>query len=195
MAEALKNGETDKAADLQAQQTRLMTQYTQQVSKEIAQQTTQSSTEDARYDSRVSEVEQTYPQLNVDANEFDESLAGRVTALRDAYQAQGYAPADALDEALTVFEPLLQPTGQTQTQTQNNGQSQGETNDPAQQRKEEAVQRNIDAQQQQPPNTQGTGHDSSEHGQGSGVNVKEMSEEEYEALPEDTLRRLRGDDG
>ena len=61
-----------------------------------------------------------------------------------------------------------------------------------QKKKKATVKKKIAASQSQPPDLQGQGN--AERGEGT-LDVNALSEDEFNALPEETLRRLRGDFG
>ena len=62
----------------------------------------------------------------------------------------------------------------------------------AQKKKKATVQKKIEASESQPPDLKGQGN--AERGEGT-LDVNALSEDEFNALPEETLRRLRGDFG
>ena len=108
--------------------------------------------------------------------------------LRDAFIYQGYGAADSLAKAtevtlLTKKPELLQASDEPKA-------------DPAptltkavQEKKQKAtVQKKVEASQAQPPEMKG---DSSKNKKV--VDINTLSDDEFGALPEETLRRMRGD--
>jgi len=133
------------------------------------------------YSAAVEAVEAAYPQLNVDDEKnFNQAAAEEVTILRDAYLAAGRVSdgVEALEEAVSIVAakygfaaPAPAPAGR-------------QTN----------VQRNVDVANRQPPDLESVGHDSNMSGaQSSLPDITKLSDEEFDALPEETKARMRGD--
>ncbi len=176
ITQAIRDGSAEGLDDLYKQQLDLQTQYAQEVAREAAQTTTRSTNDETAYDRRVSEIEHDYPVLNPDNTDvYDDSLAARVETLRDAFVAKGYSMTEAIDEALTTLEPLLTPAQAAAADTA--GKSDERT--------QEALRRNAEAAGQQPAPADG-GSASDKHGHTpAGPNVADMTEEEFDALPEE----------
>ena len=128
------------------------------------------------------ELENTYEIFRVDSEEYDDALVGETLAIRDSFVARGYEPADAMRQAadyvIKVNKPELLQEQTTQTA-------------PAQQtRNPQAVEKNVAAANQQPPSLPTSTQGSKAPPE---VDISNLSDEEFAALPQATLARLRGD--
>jgi len=164
-----------------------------EVKKEMGQ-TVQANQEAQELQAKAREIESTFPVLDQNSPSFDEGLTQEVMELRDAFMVQGYGAADSLARAteytLAVKKPeLLVTTG--------NGTLQGNENvvtqEQLQGRKQKTtVKKKIAASKAQPPKMKGEG--AGDRGD-KPVNLDVLSDDEFMALPEETLRRMRGDFG
>ena len=118
-------------------------------------------------------------------------MTKEVTGLRDAFIIQGYTPADSLARAaeytLAAKHPeLLQGAPEeADVKVQQNKVV-------AEKRQKTTVQKKLVASKSQPPKMKGEG--TAARGEAA-INVNVLSDEEFSALPEETLRRMRGDFG
>ena len=186
--ELVLDGETEKAAVLrneirQAERTQLMSEMQSQMG-----QTVQQDREQHELAKKASEIMEVFPIFDEKSKSFDEKLTQEVMELRDAFIYQGYGAADSLAKAtevtlLTKKPELLQTSDEPKA-------------DPAptltkavQEKKQKAtVQKKVEASQAQPPEMKG---DSSKNKKV--VDINTLSDDEFGALPEETLRRMRGD--
>ena len=186
--ELVLDGETEKAAVLrneirQAEKTQLMSEMQSQMG-----QTVQQDREQHELAKKASEIMEVFPIFDEKSKSFDEKLTQEVMELRDAFIYQGYGAADSLAKAtevtlLTKKPELLQTSDEPKA-------------DPAptltkavQEKKQKAtVQKKVEASQAQPPEMKG---DSSKNKKV--VDINTLSDDEFGALPEETLRRMRGD--
>ena len=183
--ELVLEGETEKATLLR---TEIRNAEKDQMMFEVQQrmgQTVQQSQEAVELQSVAKAIEQQYPILDENSQEYNESTASEVIDLRDAFIVQGYQAADALTKATSYVMG---------TNTPEPAQAPAPKQDGAvvQKKKKAAVQKKIAASQSQPPDLQGQSN--SERGEGT-LDVNALSDDEFSALPEETLRRLRGDFG
>ena len=137
------------------------------------------------WDTTLSAVEDLYPQLNVDDEQYDRALDERVTALVDGFTSSGrYNQAAALMEAIALVFPEQDPAPAPSQPAATS------------ERAVAAVKKGVEAAKAQPPDAAAAGARAPE---GVGVtdptklDISKLSEEEYAALPESTIRRLRGD--
>ena len=181
-------GETEKAALLRqeirsAEREQLMSEMQSKMG-----QTVQQDRELHELNQKASEIMEVFPIFNEKSKSYDEALTNEVMELRDAFIYQGYGAADSLAKATEVTLLSKKPE-----------LLQGEEApavDPApkltkavQEKKQKAtVKKKVEASQAQPPEMKG---ESTKNKKVVDINV--MSDDEFGALPEDTLRRLRGD--
>jgi hypothetical protein len=181
-------GETEKAALLRQE---IRTAEREQLMSEMQSkmgQTVQQDRELHELNQKASEIMEVFPIFDEKSKSYDEALTSEVMELRDAFIYQGYGAADSLAKATEVTLLSKKPE-----------LLQGEeapAADPApkltkavQEKKQKAtVKKKVAASQAQPPEMKG---ESTKNKKVVDINV--MSDDEFGALPEDTLRRLRGD--
>jgi hypothetical protein len=190
--EAILDGDSAKATSIRQE---IRSAEKEQMMFEVQQQMGQSlQLSNAEQDLAVKaqEIGDTFAILNENSESFDTELAGEVRDLRDAFMVQGFTPADSLAKAteytLAAKRPeLLQTTDDTiavQTKKQNKAVVQN--------RQRTAVKKKLEASKSQPPKLQGEG--TAKRGE-KVTDLNVLSDEEFGALPEETLKRMRGDFG
>ena len=177
--------EPEKAAALrqeirQAEKEQMMFEVQQQMG-----QTVQQSQEAVELQATAKVIQEQYPALDENSADYNEDIANEVIGLRDAFIVQGYQASDALTKATGYVMGANQPAVQEAPQTKSNVQT-------IQKKKTATVKKKIEASQSQPPELKGQGN--AERGEGT-IDLNALSEDEFNALPEETLRRLRGDFG
>lgn len=187
----LADGEIDKAVELMSKIRRAEREIVELKADMKAQAAEIRAREAARYDIVLERIEEAYPQLNPDHEDFDRELVQDVADLKDVYQKRGYPPSKALQLAV---KKLLG----SETRTQANATEvtpRVTEKDLAAERRKAAVARNVDAAKRTPPSTRDVGLDHDKAGGGlSPKDVMSMSQEEFAKLTEEQLKRLRGDD-
>ena len=182
------DGETEKAALLRNE---IRTAEREQLMSEMQNkmgQTVQQDRELHELNQKATEIMEVFPIFDEKSKTYDEKLTNEVMELRDAFIYQGYGAADSLAKATEVTllskkPELLQGDGT-------------EASDPApklsqavQEKKAKAtVKKKVEASQAQPPEMKG---ESAKNKKIVDINV--LSDDEFGALPEETLRRMRGD--
>ena len=185
------DGEADKASSLRseiriAERSQMMFEVQQQMG-----QTVQQSQEVMNLQTAAKELETAYPILDENSQDFDVDIQKEVIDLRDAFVVQGYDAADALKKAATYTLAVKAP--QTlQVVEDGDVTSTPETDALNIKKKKATVQKKMQAADSQPPELKGQSN--SERGE-SNLDLTALSEDEFNALPDETLRRLRGDFG
>ena len=173
------NGESQKATSLrkeirQAEKEQMMFEVQNQMGKTVEQ-----STEVMALQTKAAELATKYPELNETHASFDEVKTQEVLDLRDAFMVQGFSGADALDKAskYVMGSPVAAPTAPKV--------------DPqiAQKKKVANTTKKLQAAESQPPALKGKNKVEKK------VDVDLLSSDEFNALPDETLRRMRGDFG
>ena len=115
-----------------------------------------------------------------DSNEsnFDQDKTNEVLELRDAFITQGYMGADALQKSVDLL------TGKKPAATVDEVQQQV-----AEKKKVANTTKKIQAAESQPPAMKGKNKVDKK------VDINSMSIDEFDALPAETLKRMRGDFG
>jgi hypothetical protein len=182
------DGEAEKAVLLrneirQAEKDQFMFEVQQKMG-----QTVQQNQEITELQAKAAEIQATFPILDENSVDYDVDLQNEVLALRDAFISQGYVPADALTKAteytLAAKKPeLLRPEPSPKVNNEDKK---------VQELKQKAnVSKKLEAASSQPPQMAGESAGS----KNKNVDIHKLSEQEFGALPEETLRRLRGDFG
>ena len=180
------NGETEKAVELRNQiRNAEKDQFMFEVQAKMGQ-TVQQSQEMTQLVDKANEIAQTFPVLDENSASFDENLQADVIELRDAFASQGYGLADALAKAteytLAVKRPeLLQPSNAPAVKT---------VDKKVKEHQQVAnVTKKLKAADAQPPAMKGESKTEKK------IDLSLLSSEEFDALPAETLRRMRGDFG
>jgi hypothetical protein len=174
-------GETDKATQLRKE---IREAEKQQMMFEVQTkmgQTVNQNQEQVDLQTKALQLETLYPMLNQADPSFDQDKTNEVLELRDAYMTQGYLGSDALQKSVDLL--MQKPTAQEAPKV-----------DPVQkeitQKKKIAnTNKKIEAAEKQPPAMKGQNRSDKK------VDVNTLSTEEFAALPDETLRRMRGDFG
>ena len=179
-ANLLMEGETEKATKLRseiraAEKQQLMYEMQAKMGQTVTQ-----ATEQEKLQAKANELEAKYPELNQANPEFNQDKTNEVLELRDAYMMQGYTGADALQKSVSLIMGAAVPAAPK--------------SDPVQQKiiekkKIANTNKKVEASQKQPPAMKGKNKVEKK------VDVNTMSLEEFDALPPETLRRMRGDFG
>mgnify|MGYP001422305916 FL=1 len=182
------DGETEKAAVLReeirnAEKEQLMSEVQNKMG-----QTVQQDREARELQQKAQEIVEVFPIFDPQSKSFDEKLSNEVMELRDAFIYQGYGAADSLAKATEVTllskKPELLEAGEEVSQD-----PAPKLNQVVQDKKSKAnVQKKVTASQSQPPQMKG---ESTQNKKIVDINV--LSDDEFGALPEETLRRMRGD--
>ena len=134
---------------------------------------------------KAAEIEATFPVLSENSETFDQELQNEVVELRNAFITQGYTPADSLAKAteytLAVKKPdLLRTTADSTSNVSKALQQKTQTAN---------INKKLQAADSQPPKMKGESKTEKK------IDLSLLSGEEFDALPAETLRRMRGDFG
>lgn len=149
------------------------------------------ATEEFRMDLAIDHIESTYPALDKTSEEYDQDAVDMVLATQSLYiDRDRMTASQALTAAAAkVMGKLSTPKAEATT-------SEKPTLDDAKKgstRKEEQTAKNIVVATKQPASTKDTGIDSDKLGIQGDVDMDSLSYEEFDALPEATKSRMRGD--
>ena len=177
------NGEAEKAAALrseirEAERKTMLFEVQQQMG-----QTVQQSTEAVALQNKAMELQAAHPELDENSASYNADLTQEVMDLRDAFMIQGFSGADALDKAAKYVIKPAPVVAEAPAPSP-------EQKEVAQRKKVANTSKKLAAAESQPP-TMKTGKQKVE----KKVDVSLLSADEFEALPDETLRRMRGDFG
>ena len=146
--------------------------------------------EKVRYDEALDRIEEAFPELDPDADEYDAETFQDVVDLMQAGRSRGLSPTKALQRAVQRVmgvDTAAQKRAVTATPRVNEDSV-------ASRRRGAAVKRNIDAARRTPPATHrvGAGNDAA-GGALTAKAVMQMDEDEFAKLSDKDLARLRGD--
>jgi hypothetical protein len=185
---ALLDGNEDKAAELSSQADNLNRQIAIAESGHLTGQAKDQALEDIRMEMTVERMEEKYPQLVAGSEDYDQELVDDILDKQDGLiRRERLSPSKALARAVEYIMDRTKPAASDEKV----GLGAAKTSED---RKAAAVAKNLDAAARQPGKTSAAGLDSDKAGKTTDVpNAKDMSAEAYNALPEETRARMRGD--
>ena len=130
---------------------------------------------------KAAELQAAHPELDETSATFNEGLTQEVMDLRDAFMIQGFSGADALDKAAKY---VIKPNLSTEEPKKD------VVNEKIVEKKKVAnTTKKLEAAESQPPTLKGKSKVDKK------IDLDVLSTEEFDALPEETLKRMRGDFG
>ena len=186
------DGEATKAAALReeirkAERQQLEYELTQKVT-----QTVQQNQQATALQAAANTLSENFPVFDENAAEYNKEYTQEVIELRDAFVVQGFDAVDALTKASNFviksydLDPPVETSESTLTKTA--APKARPVDEVAKKRSE--VNKKLKAAEAQPPEL--PGESSASRGE-KVMDVTNMTEEEFDALPAGTLARLRGD--
>ena len=184
----LSDGTLDKAGEIDDQIIELQAAITDRKAEERVMAAKEMAKEEMRYDNMLTTLEENYPVLNPEHDDYNQEEVDEVRALMRGYQADlGLAPSAALARAA---KKICGPLGQSKLERPVEDKSK----ETAANRKKEAVERNLDASKKTPASTKELGLDHDKRGGGlDAKTVMAMNYKEFSELGEDVKAKLRGD--
>jgi hypothetical protein len=187
----LADGEIDKASELMSLIRRAEREIVESKADWKIQASVTQATETARYNIALERIEEAYPALNPDAEEYDAEILTDVADMKAMYQQRGMTPTQALQKA--VKKILGQDTSRQERATE--VAPRVSEKDIAAERKKAAVSKTTDALKRTPPSTRDVGLDSDKAGgKLTPKDIMKMDQDEFAKLSESDLRKMRGDD-
>lgn len=194
---AVSQGDFDTATAIRKEiNTQLKAEAKAEASAEAVQIVSRAESQ-KNFTSAVNDTLKKYPWLDDKGDAADAEAIESVVALRNHYiHTQGLAPAEALRKAA---DKVAKGRTAAEGAEEEGEEGDGEKLTPEQkrvraekERKREATRKGVDAQGKQPPALKGKGDRG--HEGGTTKAVEDMSEEEFEKLPESEKRKMRGDE-
>lgn len=188
-AKATLDGDTDKIVALETQIDSIRDQIAVQKSSEMTDRAKAEAREEIRMDSAIDSLKKAYPALDDGGDEFDQALVDDVLGWQAVFmQRDRMAPSAALVEAAKKVM-TVQSTSEPEPEAKGLSAAKGNK---AADRKEAATKKNIDAALKTPPDTKDVGIDTDKAGMKDGLPTP-LTVAELAALPEATIKRMRGD--
>lgn len=186
---ALLDGNEDKAAELSAQADLLNRRIAIAEAGHLSAQDKGQAIEDMRMELTIERLEEKYPELNSESENFDQDLVDDILDKQSGLiQREKLSPSKALAKATEYVMKRLakdEPAGDKAGL----GAAQGSTD-----RKAAAVAKAVDASKRQPGSLKEAGMNSDKAGQSEPTpDAGDMTVEEFNALPETTRAKMRGD--
>ena len=181
------DGETNKAVALRreirkAERADLEFEMRQEMSQTVNQDRQMTALQQA-----ANAMEEAYPVFNRDSESYNEEYTNEVVELRDMFMQRGYEAVDALSKAVKYVVKDYD-LGEVEAEAPSLAGTPKKSDELAKKRAQ--ISKKLKAADAQPPEL--PGESSSLHGERA-LDVSAMTEEEFNALPEATLKRLRGD--
>lgn len=162
--------------------------------------------EQTRYDTLVERTEKDFPFLVPDAEGFNEALTKDLLEMKTGFEHAGMSSTQALTRSLELLKPALEaarpkpkekPAEEKDEATKTaEAKAKAETEAKAKaeeaRRREEAVKKGVEAAAGTPAKPATAGLTDKE---AKIVDVKKISDKDFDKLPDDEMKRLRGDMG
>lgn len=152
------------------------------------QQTVSQNAQATALQAAANELEANFPVFDQNSADYNADYTQEVIDLRDAFIVQGFDAVDALSKAANFVikdHGLAEEAPQESTLTQSAAPMQDEVA-----KKRAEVNKKLKAAKAQPPEL--PGESSAARGE-KALDISSMTEEEFDALPDATIKRLRGD--
>ena len=190
----LAEGDTKGAAQLMTQIRRKNAELSAVTAQQRDAEVMARAVEKMRYDEALDRVEEAYPELDPESDEYDEDLYQDVVDLMQSGQRRGLSATKSLQRAVQRVMGADTGAQKRATTVTPRVDEQDVADQTAAKRRSEAVKRNLDAAQRTPPATHrvGAGNDAA-GGALTAKAVMDMDEDEFAKLSDKDLARLRGD--
>ena len=184
----LLDGESDKAAALRAEIRRAERAQIEYELSQKMQQTVSQNQQATALQQAAAELEANFPVFDQSSDQYNAEFTQEVIDLRDAFIVKGDNAVAALSKAAKFVVREYGLDAEMPSLASDNAPKQRQVDEVAKKRAE--VTRKLKAAESQPPEL--PGESSANRGERM-IDVNSMSEDEFNALPEATLKRLRGD--
>jgi len=177
-AQALLDGDTAKASALRKEINEKLVEIASAVSSREARQAQELVRQQLAYEKAVEELNAKYPELVPDNPNYDQGVIDEIFDLYEGYVMKGLTPADAIRKSTEIIAKL-----------HGLGQKPEEEQPKAGLKKQPKVDKKLEAKKKQPPRQSGASPREAEEE----YDILNMTEEEFDALPDSVKKRLRGD--
>lgn len=187
-AKAILDGNADKMAEIAAQIRKAERDIQNTTVNTISSSTVAQMREEIKLDVAIESAQKAYPSLVEGHEEYDQDVVDMILNAQQVYmQRDSMSASQALTTAVSKIMDKLTPATQEEKPSGLAAAKTGED------RKAAQVQKNIAAAAAQPASMKEIGVDSDKKGVTGNVDPEKLTTEEFDALPEDTKARLRGD--
>ena len=188
-AELLLDGNSKEAAAVMKEIRHAERQIARAEADALADRRISQTLEAQKFDTVVARLEADYPQFNPESEAYDSDLVELVlTKQQKLMQNEGLSPSQAMEKAAKgVAERFAKAPEPAKDDTKGLAAAKAED------RKQQQLSKNLDTIKKQPANMKESGIDSDKAGVTALPDVMSMSQDEFNALPESTKAKLRGD--
>lgn len=189
-AELLLDGNSKEAAAVMKEIRHAERQIARAEAETLADRRISQTLEAKTFDAVIARIEADHPEFNPESENYDADLVELVlTKQQSLMRAQGLSPSAAMEKAAKdVAERFLKQPEPAKADTK--GLAAAKV---AEDRKAAQLAKNLDTAKKQPASMKESGIDSDKAGQTSALDVMNMTQEDFNALPESTKAKLRGD--
>lgn len=185
-AKLLMDGEQEKAAETMREIRLMERQVAIQQATHMSAQAKDQAREEMRMELTIERLESTHPQLSPASEEYNQELVDDVLGWQQVMmQRDRLPPSQALAKA--VDKVMKAVAKDKPTEAPKEGLAAAST------RGQDQLTKNLATDKAQPPSMRDAGMDSDKTGVTGIPDIKNLSAEEYAALPESTKAKLRGD--
>lgn len=179
-AEAVKDGDDEAMTRIRQEQRNAERELFRAEMQQTGEQSAEQAREQVRLDLTIDAIEENYEALNPDSDSFDQDLVDEITDLRVGFENTGkYSPTQALIKAVKTLVPEVPKA------TEKAVEKAADTKN---------LKKKVDAAKRQPPDLDNVGEQGNATGKSDHMpDPTQMSEEDWDALPESTLKQMRGD--
>jgi hypothetical protein len=190
IAEALADGDKELGAALRSEQRRLEREAFRLEMKQESLQSSDTAVEQVRLDLTIDQVEEMYPQLDPNSEDYDKALLQEVQETRGAFMALGsYTPTQALLKAVKLHAPIAPAAAEADPEPTS------KKDEVEQQRRKKALKTSTKAAAAQPPSLDGVGDDADAAGIVDNIDTSKLTLADLDKMPIEQLQKLRGDFG
>lgn len=185
--DAVLDGDTDKALTIRDEIRAAEQALFQQMTQKVEQTARTAAKNDIKLEQAISELTAKYPVFDADSPDYSDDLTREALSFQRTFISEGYDPDRALRKAVSYVAKVYDLTEAGAAPAPQGLQAAAAA--PATPKPTEAqVQAKMRTAGQQPPAMPSAGKDAPR-----GVNIMEMSDEEFERLSPDEIRKFRGD--
>lgn len=194
----LLDGDHEKASEVMLEVRKLDRQIARLEAETTSAQTTSTTLDNQRLGVVITGLERDHEVLNPKSEKYDDDLVQTILLWQEKGVNSGLPPSVAMENAAAkVLERFYKTNAPEAEATDAQKEGLSEVSKEAEQRKDDrqrqAVKKGLETQEAQPPAANTLGVDSDKLGEKGLPDVSRMSADEFDALPETTKARLRGD--
>ena len=185
------DGEAQQAAELRQEMRKAEREQMAYEMRQEMNQTVSQNQQEMALATAAKAMEEAYPVFDQNSEAYDADQTQEVVELRDAFIVNGFQAVDALEKAVNFVAKShdIVPIGDD-TPALAKPEAPAKSNVEQLDKKRRTVSKKLQAAESQPPEMPGEG--SSVRGE-QNIDINTLTQTEFDALPDATLQRLRGD--